>query len=569
MRKILIRVIILAVVGLAIWQGYRLFQEMPQRQREIATTKVRRGDVLVRSFSRGELRAVRSATLTAPNLFGTVQVTRLASLGALAREKDLVVEFDDAEVRSRLEEKQLELDQIDEQIKKAEADLAIRTNQDDVELLRTRYSVRRADLEVRRNELISKIDAKKNVLSLEEARRRLKQLESDVKSRREQAEAQIDVLREQKNKSMLELEREKTRLSQVKLLAPIAGLVSIRQNIAGQFRMFGMQLPDIREGDQVQPGMPMADVLDLSELEVVAKVGELDRANLREGQDVMIELDAVADKRFTGKIKTLSGTASANLFSSDPAKKFDVAFAIDMKQLLTSLGAKPDQIRRVMEQAEQNRKKPPQPPSPMMDPDVATALIGNQPAPSSSGGAAAPGGLAAGQGDGRGRSAGQSQARAGGRPGDTKSGGARRRGASPIGDLSKMFASMRPYSDKELAEAKLPPAPEEDSGLDVLLRPGLLADVEIIVEKIPNAIHIPNQAVFEHDGHPIVYVKSHGRFEERPIRISKRSESTTVIADGIKEGELIALANPTEKKGDKQSGESGGGSVGGFGGGKN
>lgn len=546
MRKILIRVIILAVIGLAIWQGYRLFQEIPQRQREIATTKVRRSDVLVRSFARGELRAVRSATLTAPNLFGTVQVTRLAALGALAREKDLVVEFDDSEVRSRLEEKQLELDQIDEQIKKAEADLAIRTNQDDVELLQTRYSVRRADLEVRRNELISKIDARKNVLSQEEARRRLKQLQSDIKSRREQAEAQIDLLREQKNKSTLELEREKTRLSQVKLLAPIAGLVSIRQNIAGQFRMFGMQLPDIREGDQVQPGMPVADVLDLSELEVVAKVGELDRANLREGQDVVIELDAIPAKRFKGRIKTMSSTASANLFSADPAKRFDVVFSVDMKELLSSLGAKPEQIRRVMEQAEQNRKKPPATTGSMMGSEAASALLAgaqSQPRP-----ARAAAGANAGQ-DGNRRPA----------------AGSRNRGAASIGDLSRMFASMRPYSEKELADAKLPPPPEEDSGLDVLLRPGLLADVEIIVEKIPNAIHIPNQAVFEHDGKPIVYVKTHGRFEERPIRISKRSESTTVIAGGINEGELIALANPTEKKTDKKSG---GGSVGGFGPGK-
>ena len=70
------------------------------------------------AITRGELRAVRSATLTAPNLFGTVQVTRHGTLGAFAREKDLVVEFDDSEVNSRLEEKQLEIEQIDEQIKK-------------------------------------------------------------------------------------------------------------------------------------------------------------------------------------------------------------------------------------------------------------------------------------------------------------------------------------------------------------------------------------------------------------------------------------------------------------------
>src|SRR3954452_20471850 len=361
MKKILIRIVILAVVVGGAWYGYHLFQSMPQRQQQIATTKVRRGDVIVRSFTRGEVRAVRSATLVAPNLFGTVQVTQLAELGSFAREKDLVIEFDDSEVNSRVEEKQLEIDQIDEQIKKAEADLAIRNNQDQVELLRTKYSVRRADLEVKRNELLSAIDAKKNVLNLEESKRRLTQLESDIKSRLEQAQAEMAVLKEKKNKALLELSRERQRLSQVRILSPMSGLIAIKQNRQGGFFFPGMQIPDIREGDQVQPGMAIADVLDLSELEIVAKVGELDRANLKDGQDVVIQLDAVGDKKFSGKIKTMSGTASVNIFSGDPGKKFDVVFSVDMKELLTGLGAKPEQIRKVLETAEQNRKKPASP----------------------------------------------------------------------------------------------------------------------------------------------------------------------------------------------------------------
>src|SRR5436190_10638724 len=121
MKKIAIRLIILAIVAGAGYWGWKLFQSMPQRQAQIATTKVRKGDVIVRTFARGELRAVRSATLVAPNLFGTVQVTQIAPLGALAKDKNLVVEFDDSEVNSRIEEKQLELDQIEEQIKKAQA----------------------------------------------------------------------------------------------------------------------------------------------------------------------------------------------------------------------------------------------------------------------------------------------------------------------------------------------------------------------------------------------------------------------------------------------------------------
>jgi len=130
MKKFLFRSLIFLFVLGAAWGGYVVLKQLPDRQQHVATAKVLRGDVVIRAYARGELRAVRSATLTAPNLFGTVQVTKLAPLGALAREKDLIVEFDDSERRATLEETQLEVDQIDEQIKKAQADLAIRDNQD-------------------------------------------------------------------------------------------------------------------------------------------------------------------------------------------------------------------------------------------------------------------------------------------------------------------------------------------------------------------------------------------------------------------------------------------------------
>lgn len=615
MKKWIIRIVLLGALTAAGYAVYTALQAMTaQRQLSIATAKVRQGDVIVRSFTRGELRAVRSVTLTAPNLFGTVQVTKLAALGAFAREKDLVVEFDDAEVQSRLEEKQLELDQIDEQIKKAQADLAIRDNQDQVELLRARYAVRRAELEVKKNELISAIDAKKNQLTLDETKRRLSQLESDIKSRREQSQAELAVLREKKNKATLEMARERSRLSQVKLLSPISGLVAIKQN-RSSVMMFGMQLPDIREGDQVQPGTPVADVLDLSEMEVLAKVGELDRANLREGQQVNIKLDAISEKQFTGTIKSMSGTASSNMFSGDVQKKFDVIFSIDMKQLLTALGARPDQIAKVLATAEANRKKP----------ATATAS-GGMMAAMMAGGGGMPGGMG-GQGGGmqgggmpsggqmmgapggagaEGGTAGGGQRGGGGMFGGAnltpdqqtkvraatqkalngksmqeltpeertavmtkvreevaKQGitlpqrgggnGGRGGGAGGPGGMMMPFAGGNgPFSAKDLELAKLPPPPEEDSQMEVLLRPGLLADIEIIVEKIENAINVPTQAVFEKDGKQVVYVKNGNKFDERVIRPSKRSESTMVIAKGLKPGETVALADPNEKPGDKK-----------------
>ena len=551
MKKIIIRVLVILLIIGAGWGGYAFFKQLPQRQQEIATAKVRRDDVIVRTYTRGELRATRSATLTAPNLFGTVQVTRLAPLGAFAHDKDLIVEFDDSEVNSRVEEKQLELEQIDEQIKKAEADLAVRNNQDQVDLLTARYGVRRAELEVKRNELLAEIDAKKNLLSLEEARRRLQQLESDIKSRQDQAKAELAVLHEKKNKGLLELSREKARLSQIKLLAPINGLVAIKQS-RPNFYFPGMQIPDIREGDQLNPGNPVADILDLSELELLARVGELDRANLREGQNVLIRLDAIPGKTLDGKIKSMSGTATANIFSGESAKRFDVVFSIDMKQLFTTLGVKPEQIQKIMAMAELNRNKPisPEPTAPATSGSsrVQSKTSGGQregpnPQPNSTTPAIIPATMTA---------------PAPGRPGGE--------GPAMMG-----MAGARQFSEKDLENAKLPPPPEQDSQFEILLRPGLLADIEIIVDKIPNAIHIPTQAVFEKDGKLVAYVKSGNRFEERYFTPLKRSESTMVIAKGLEPGELVALSDPTAKKGDKEKKNKSGGAMGalpGGGGGK-
>ena len=639
MKKIIFRILILAVVLAAGWGGYRLFWHIPQRQVQVPTALVRRGDVVIRSYSRGELRAVRSVTLNAPNLYGTVQVTRLAPAGAFARDKDLIVEFDDSEVLSRLEEKQLELEQTDEQIKKQQAELAIRNNQDQVELLRTRYSVRRAELEVKRNDLLPEIDKRRNLLNLDEARRRLTQLESDIKSRLQQAEAELAVLREERNRAVLELSREKQRLTQTKILSPITGLVSIQQNRFGGMRMFGTQVPDIREGDQVQPGMPVADVLDLSELEVLAKVGELDRANIREGQDVTIQLDALAEKKIHGKIKSMSGTASANVWSGDPSKKFDVTFAVDMNALLAAVGATPEQIRGVMETAARNRSKPMvQTSAARMGGGAGGGMFFGSPGAMSGGASGMPAMMGGSDPGGGQQSAGLRMSGAGmaqGAAGQEGEGGrsaeGRRRGGLPGGgqvseedrkkmrealqkelgsrsmqDLSpeerqKVFAKIREklglsagrgsrgardagqggpgesgrpggpptlfggsgsaFSEKELAEAKLPRAPEEESQLEVLIRPGLLADVEIIVEKLSNATYIPAQAVIDKDGKPVVYVKVGRRFEERTVRFSKQSESMMVVASGLKPGDVVALADPnakkTDKKGEKPSGGSG------------
>src|SRR5437899_2228281 len=68
-----------------------------------------------------------------------------------------------------------------------------------------------------------------------------------------------------------------------------------------------------------------------------------------------------------------------------------------------------------------------------------------------------------------------------GAPGGRGEGGGRQRGAGGEAPVPALIAG---FTEADRENAKLPLPPEEDNQLEVLLRPGLLADVEIIVDKI-------------------------------------------------------------------------------------
>jgi hypothetical protein len=381
----------------------------------------------------------------------------------------------------------------------------------------------------------------------------------------------------------------------------------------------------------------VADLLDLSEMNLSAKIGEMDRANLREGQEMTFQLDSVPDKRFPGKIKTLSGTASADVFSGDPSKKFDVTFTIDMRAMLGGLGMKSGDVDRIMSEAAANAAKnlvsmaptvggggrgggggPPPDMGAAMDPTLLAAMRSQMAGQAGQAGQGRA--QAAGPGDAQGRGRGGSppaltaadrqkladigkqlltatgdereklqaqmqalmpqtasrgrggqgrgqggfgggdmaggQGRGQGGPGGAMAGGQGRGQGGPGGGQGRgqggqgqMFGG---FTDADRANAKLPPPPDQDTDVSKLLRPGLLADVEIEVERIPNAIHVPQQAIFQKGGQPTVYVQqANGRFVPRVVKLAKESETTMVLESGVEPGEIVALADPTVNKSEK------------------
>lgn len=289
--------------------------------------RVKRGDLAMRVYATGELRASQSQMLTAPPIGGgALQITHLLHTGTSVKKGDLVIEFDPAEQRYNLEQQRSEVMQADQEITKAKADAAVVAAQDKVALLKARFDVRRAELDVQKNELVSPIDAQKNNLALEGARRVLAEFEQDVKSRSASNQAGISLAQEKRNKAKLAMDQAQSNIEKMRVTAPMDGLIALEKNedASGGFFFSGMSLPEYREGDQVEPGRSVAQVIDPSGLELSARVGEIERNNIKLGQAVEIQMDALPGSTFHGVVKTL-GSGSAHMFwDDDNGTKFEV-----------------------------------------------------------------------------------------------------------------------------------------------------------------------------------------------------------------------------------------------------
>lgn len=305
---------------------------LPDRGTAIPTARVTKGPLTLTVHARGELRAGRTTTLLAPAVGGMLRAVRMLPTGTAVKTGEAVVEFDPADHQFALNQARTEVEEASQEIVKMKADATAQAAQDQVALLTARFDVRRAELDVSANEFIGAIDAKKNELSLEEARRRLAQLEEDAKSRAATSHASLAVVEEKRNKAGLAMQRAQSTIDSLQLKAPMDGLVLVKENrdAMGGMMIWGMPMPEYRAGDSVNPGRPVADVIEGGRMELRAKVDENDRANLAEGQPAVIEVDPIPGRKHKAKVGSLSGQARRADWEGPTARRqFDLAFSFE------------------------------------------------------------------------------------------------------------------------------------------------------------------------------------------------------------------------------------------------
>ncbi len=305
--------------------------KLPAKGDEIPLAEVKRGEIDLAVHATAELGASHSVLLAAPAVGGdSLQITHLVRTGQLVKKGDVVFEFDPSEQRSKLEQNHSELLQAEQEITKARADAAVLAAEDKVALLKDRYGVRRAELDVEKNELASKIDADKNRLALDQARRVLAEQEKDTESHQASGQAGTYLAQEKYNKAKLAMDQAQENLDKMRVTAPMDGLVSIQknENASGGFFFTGMTLPDYHEGDEVRPGSSIAQVVDPQGLNLTSKIGEADRSNLQPGQAVEVVFDALPGQLFHGAVKSVGGASLRQFFSSGSNGAFEVSMQL-------------------------------------------------------------------------------------------------------------------------------------------------------------------------------------------------------------------------------------------------
>ena len=319
--------------------------------RRDATYTVTRRDFVRAVRLSGTVEAVESTTVAAPRIAGpnssSLVITRLVKAGTTVQPGDLLVEFDRQVQLSNALDRRAELNDLEHQIRKREAEEAAARARDESEIKQGESAVIRAELEMAKNEMLPKIQAEKNTQALEQARARLEQLRKTFDLKRTAAQADLRILEIRRDKAANAMKMAETNASRMEVRSPIGGLAVIRS----MWKSSGQA--EILEGEEIRAGVPVVDIVNPQKMRVRVRVNQADINGLRVGQRMRVGLDAYPDLSFGGQITQISPLAVTSTLSPKlryfvMLAEIDTAHAKLMPDLTASLDVELERLPGVL-----------------------------------------------------------------------------------------------------------------------------------------------------------------------------------------------------------------------------
>jgi len=289
------------------------------------TAVIKRGDFLRSIRITGATEAVHAYVVQAPRLAGQgarMVLVHLAHAGAHVHKDDVLAEFDQQDQLKQFRDRQADYLDFLDKIKKQQADNAVELAKDQTALKVAEDSYQKAKLEMGKNEVVSRIDADRNRLTLEEDAATLKQLQETFDLKERARQAQVKDLEIQRDRAQGQMLHAQTNSQRMVIHSPLEGLVVLSPIWKGS----GMGDP--QEGDEVWPGSPFMQVVDPSAMQVAARVNQVDFPYLRLGAPAEVRLDAYPDLVLKGSIEHLAAIGSASTLSQS-VHNFNAVFAIE------------------------------------------------------------------------------------------------------------------------------------------------------------------------------------------------------------------------------------------------
>jgi multidrug resistance efflux pump len=274
----------------------------------------------------GIVEAVESHTIAAPRLSGqglnTLIITRLVKNGSAVYQGDVLVEFDRQAQLKNVLDKEAEYKGLVAQIAKKEAEQAAARAADETELKKAEDALKTAELEVKKNEIVSRIDAEKNMENLEQARATFQQLTQTFDLKRLAAKAEKRILEIQRDRALTAMKWAQSNTEKMLVHASMDGVAVINSMWKGG------SMSDVQEGDEVRAGFPFMQVVNPARMQIRAKVNQADIEELRQSQSVRIGLDAYPELDFGGRVESIAAVAQTSTFSGK-ARTVVVLFTIN------------------------------------------------------------------------------------------------------------------------------------------------------------------------------------------------------------------------------------------------
>ena len=295
----------------------------------IPTFTVKKDKFLVTVTESGELRAKNSVSISAPRIRGNIKIVYLVPEGTYVKAGDPVVQFDPTEALTNLKEAESKLEialsEKEKVIANQKAEMTrlesdLKSAELSYELSKLNLEQMKFEAEIKQQE--AKLNHQRNELSFIKSKQ-------DLESRKiihqsEMHKVDIDV-----QQRRADLERAKRDLEMLTLTSPEEGLVVYEINWSTGRKVI--------LGDAAWPGMTLVSLPDLSTMESLTYVNEVDVSRVKKGLEVLVKLDAFQDSSFKGKISSVA-LLGKNKDRDSNIKVFEITVDIESRSEILKPG---------------------------------------------------------------------------------------------------------------------------------------------------------------------------------------------------------------------------------------